>query len=73
MDVWLHALFAFKLLGSDWLFSLPTCFIPTEKAPLCLLDKRLDATSEEDITPWGNQNLLPPPDIEPRFLSNPTP
>jgi len=30
-------------------------------------------TSECYKMPWGNQNLLPLPDIEPRFISNPTP
>lgn len=43
MEVWLQAFFALKLLGGYWLFLLPTCFIPTERARLCLLDRRLDA------------------------------
>jgi hypothetical protein len=30
-------------------------------------------TPEQDKTPWGNQKLLPLPDTELRFLSNPTP
>jgi hypothetical protein len=45
MEVWLHAFF--KLLGGNWLFSLPICFIPTETAPLFLLDKRLDGHQKQ--------------------------